>query len=106
MPSRVKTPARREPVGVTECYRALAPSWSWLTFRLWKVKSARAVGQATTRRMLECVQLPDQRRKKGIRNNELKIKKGMWNWRNEWKVYCKVVDLDPVTSGITLNMSD
>lgn len=30
----------------------------------------------------------------------------MWNWRNEWKVYCKVVDLDPVTSGITLNMSD
>lgn len=30
----------------------------------------------------------------------------MQNRRNKWKVYCKIVDLDSVTSVITLNMSD
>lgn len=30
----------------------------------------------------------------------------MWNRRNKEKIYQKIIDLDPVTSVITLNMND
>lgn len=36
----------------------------------------------------------------------LKREKGMQNWRDKLEAYSKIVDLDPLTSVITLTMND